>query len=53
MHLPSLFFRIYTPFKTAINNGYLDVTKVFLEKGADAKAADRWRHSPALGCWKW
>jgi ankyrin repeat protein len=35
------FFRIYTPFKTAINNGYLDVTKVFLEKGADAKAADK------------
>jgi ankyrin repeat protein len=25
----------YTPFETAIENGYLDVIKVFLDKGAD------------------
>jgi hypothetical protein len=30
----------YTPFQTAINNSYLNVIKVFLEKGADVKAAN-------------
>jgi ankyrin repeat protein len=35
-----------TPFKTAIENGYLNVTKVFLEKGADAKAADNVGDTP-------
>jgi ankyrin repeat protein len=39
-------YRPYTPFQTAINNGNLDVTKVFLEKGADAKAADKDKDTP-------
>jgi ankyrin repeat protein len=38
IYTPIEFFE--TPFKTAISNGYLDVIKVFLEKGADANAAD-------------
>jgi hypothetical protein len=29
------------PFETSIKNGYLDVIKVFLEKGADVKAANK------------
>ncbi|HEY6437218.1 MAG TPA: ankyrin repeat domain-containing protein, partial [Ignavibacteriaceae bacterium] len=29
-----------TPFQTAIEDGYLDVTKVFMEKGADVKAVE-------------
>ena len=33
-------YRPYTTFQTAINNGHLDVIKVFVEKGADVKAAD-------------
>jgi ankyrin repeat protein len=35
-----------TPFEIAISNGYLDVTKVFLEKGADAKAANNAGYTP-------
>ncbi|CAK9253994.1 unnamed protein product, partial [Sphagnum jensenii] len=35
-----------TPFKTAIISGYLDVTKVFLEKGADAKATNKDGNTP-------
>jgi ankyrin repeat protein len=36
----------FTPFQTAINNGYLDVMKVFVEKGADVKAADNDGNTP-------
>jgi ankyrin repeat protein len=35
-----------TPFQTAINNGYLDIIKVFVEKGADVKAANRGGNTP-------
>jgi ankyrin repeat protein len=35
-----------TPFETAIKNGYLDVTKVFLEKGADVKSTDKYGRTP-------
>jgi ankyrin repeat protein len=35
-----------TPFQTAINNGYLDVIKVFLEKGAYVKAANKYGSTP-------
>jgi ankyrin repeat protein len=38
IYLPTKYYPRYSPFQTAINNGYLDVTKVFLEKGADVKA---------------
>jgi ankyrin repeat protein len=36
----------HTPFETAIKSGYLDVIKVFVEKGADAKAADKDGYTP-------
>jgi ankyrin repeat protein len=39
------YFRL-TPFQTAINNGYLGVIKVFLEKGADVKADDNDGRTP-------
>jgi ankyrin repeat protein len=39
IYTPAKYYQ-YTPFQTAIKNGYLDVIKVFLEKGADVKAAD-------------
>ncbi|HEY6438199.1 MAG TPA: ankyrin repeat domain-containing protein, partial [Ignavibacteriaceae bacterium] len=35
-----------TPFQTAISNGHLDVTKVFLEKGADVKVANNHGYTP-------
>jgi ankyrin repeat protein len=41
IYTPNKSYSRYTPFETAIKNGYLDATKVFLEKGADVKAADK------------
>jgi ankyrin repeat protein len=39
VHAPTKYY--VTPFETAINKGYLDVIKVFVEKGADVKATDQ------------
>jgi ankyrin repeat protein len=46
IYTPDESFGRCTPFQTAISNGYLDVTKVFLEKGADAKAANKYGNTP-------
>jgi ankyrin repeat protein len=46
IYTPDKSYRRSTPFETAINNGYLDVIKVFVEKGADLKAANKYGRTP-------
>ncbi len=46
IYTPDESFDRCTPFQTAISNGYLDVTKVFFEKGADVEAANKYGKTP-------
>jgi hypothetical protein len=46
IYTPTKYYDICTPFQAAVMNGYLDVTKVFLEKGADVNSTDNISNTP-------
>jgi ankyrin repeat protein len=46
IYTPTESYERCTPFETAIKNSYLNVTKVFVEKGADVKAAANYGNTP-------